>query len=116
MGNLGCFPGEASCDRVALPNLGSMLVVFIVSIIHGTLSWTTRSLTCSQMLMHAIANGGCTDTVRESALKVDSGRKIPCRTGESNLPQPRAGSTLCQLSYTPIINHHEDTKRYCSLP
>ena len=26
---------------------------------------------------------GCTDTVRESALKVDSGRKIPCRTGES---------------------------------
>ena len=28
---------------------------------------------------------GCTDTVRESALEVDSGRKIPCRTGESNL-------------------------------
>ena len=30
---------------------------------------------------------GCTDTVRESALKVDSGKKIPCRTGELNLPQ-----------------------------
>ena len=29
---------------------------------------------------------GCTDTVRESAPKVDSGRKIPCLTGESNLP------------------------------
>ena len=28
---------------------------------------------------------GCTDTVRESALKVDSGSKISCRTGESNL-------------------------------
>ena len=28
---------------------------------------------------------GFTDTVRESALKVDSGKKIPCRTGESNL-------------------------------
>ena len=26
----------------------------------------------------------CTDTVRESALNVDSGRKIPCRTGDSN--------------------------------
>ena len=26
----------------------------------------------------------CTDTVRESALKVDSGRKIPCRTRDSN--------------------------------
>ena len=52
--------------------------------------------------MHAIAHGGCTDThVRESALKVDSGRKIPCRTGESNLRQRRAGPTLYQLSYIP---------------
>ena len=38
------------------------------------------ALTCAQMLMHAIAHGGCTDTARESALKVDSARKIPCRT------------------------------------
>ena len=28
-------------------------------------------LTCTQMLMHAIAHRGCTDTVRESALKAD---------------------------------------------
>ena len=42
---------------------------------------------------------GFTDTVKESALKVDCGRKIPCRTGESNLPQRRGGSTLYQLSY-----------------
>ena len=34
-------------------------------------------LTCVQMLMHAIAHGGCTDSVSESALKVDSGRKTP---------------------------------------
>ena len=40
--------------------------------------------TCAQMLMYAIARGGCTDTVRESALKADSGRKIPCCTGDSN--------------------------------
>ena len=33
-------------------------------------------LTCTQMLMHAIAHGGCTDTVRQSALEFDSGRKI----------------------------------------
>ena len=38
------------------------------------------------------------DTVRESALKADSGRQIPCRTGESSLPQCRAGPTLYQLS------------------
>ena len=37
---------------------------------------------------------GCTDTRRESALKVDSGRKIPCRTGESNVSQRSAGPTL----------------------
>ena len=59
------------------------------------------SFTCAKMLMHATAHESCTDTVRESALKVDSGRKIPCRTEELNLPQRRAGSTLYQLSYIP---------------
>ena len=54
-----------------------------------------------RMLMHAIVHEGCTDIVRESALKVDSGRKFPCRIGESNLPQRRAGPTLYQLSYIP---------------
>ena len=44
---------------------------------------------------------GCADRVGESALKVDSQRKIPCRTGESNLHQQRAGPTLHQLSYIP---------------
>ena len=44
-------------------------------------------LTCAQMLMHAIAHRGCTDTVRASALDADSGRKIPCRTRDSNLCQ-----------------------------
>ena len=34
-------------------------------------------------------------------MKVDSGRKIVCRTVESNLRQRRAGPTLCQLSYIP---------------
>ena len=40
---------------------------------------------------------GCTDTVKESALKVDSGKKIPCRTGEPNLRHQR--DVLNQLSY-----------------
>ena len=44
---------------------------------------------------------GGTDTVRESALKVDSGSKILCRYGKSSLPQRRAGPTLCQLKYIP---------------
>ena len=45
---------------------------------------------------------GYTDTVRESAQKVDSERKIPCCTGESNLRRERAGAMLCQLSYIPL--------------
>ena len=35
-------------------------------------------------IQHAIAHGGCTDTARQSALVVDSERKIPCLTGDSN--------------------------------
>ena len=37
-------------------------------------------LTCAQMLMHATPHRGYTDVIRESALEVDSGRKIVCRT------------------------------------
>ena len=37
---------------------------------------------------------GCTGTERESALKVDSGKKIPYCTGESNLPQRCDGLVL----------------------
>ena len=54
------------------------------------------------MLMRAIEREGYTDTVRESALKVDFVTKIPCHNGESNLPQRRAGPTLCQLNYIPF--------------
>ena len=54
-------------------------------------------LTCTQMLMPAIAYGGCTDTVRESALEVDSGRKIPCRTGDSN-------SNVRLTEYGPLLS------------
>ena len=61
------------------------------------------SLTRAQVLMHAIEQRGCTDTVRESALEVDAVRKIPCRTGDSNLRQYCTwifNRTLYQLSYS----------------
>ena len=51
---------------------------------------------------------GCTDIARESALKVDSGRKIPCRTGGSNLLRKSAGPMLYHLSYTPARNQNID--------
>ena len=49
---------------------------------------------------------GITDTVRGSARKVDSRRKIPFRIGESNLRRPRADSMPYQLSY---IHTHQPT-------
>ena len=64
-------------------------------------AWCSGSLTCADMLLHAIAHGGCSDTVRQSALEADSGRKISCRTGDSNPQQYCAwlfSRTLCQLS------------------
>ena len=44
---------------------------------------------------------GLTDTVRGSVLKVDSRRKILCRTRESNLLQRCASPMLYQLSFIP---------------
>ena len=52
---------------------------------------------------------GCTNTVRQSVLKVDSGRKIPCLTGESNLRQRRDGPMLYQLSHIPVCGVLLDT-------
>ena len=46
---------------------------------------------------------GCMDTARESAQKVDSGRKIPFCNEESNLHQFLAGLTLYQPSYIPTL-------------
>ena len=74
-GKIGLFSSwKASCDRVALPNLRCMMGV---STIHRTLTSTTGSLTCAQLFLHAVAHGGwgegrgATDTVLESALKVE---------------------------------------------
>ena len=51
------------------------------------------------------------DTVRESALKIDPGRKISCRAGESNLRQRCAGPTLYQLCYIPLYGSHFESLR-----
>ena len=95
------FPRESQLRQSRATQPTVHVGCFCVSIIHRTRTWTTGSLTCAQMLMHAMARGGVRTHVRESALKVDSGRKIPCRTGESNLRQRRAGPRFYQLSYMP---------------
>ena len=45
------------------------------------------------MLMHAIVHRGV-QTAKESALKVDSGKKIPCRARELNLRKQRDSPML----------------------
>ena len=42
---------------------------------------------CTDVDVCDSTQGGCADTVRESALEADSGRKIPCCTGDLNLCQ-----------------------------
>ena len=61
----------------------------------------------AQTFMYMIVHMGCTDTVRESALELDSGREIPCHSWNSNLCHSCTGlafhyfsQTLHQLSYS----------------
>ena len=89
MENSVAFPGESQLQQSRTTQPSVHVGCCSVSIIHGTLTWTTGSLMCAQMLLHAIAQRGVHTRIRESALKVDLGRKIPCCTGESNLRQQR---------------------------
>ena len=61
---------------------------FGVSVIHQTLTWTTGSFNVRTDVNACDCARGCTDTVRESALKVDSGRKIPCYTSRARRCEP----------------------------
>ena len=105
---VGCLPweirvaflGESQLRQSRATRLTVHAECFSVSIIHRTLTWTTGSSACARVNACECTQG-CTDTVRGSALKVDFGRKNPCRTGESNLRHRRAGPTLYQLSYIP---------------
>ena len=75
----GAFPGESQLQQGHTTQPTVHAGCFSVCIIHQTLTWTTGSLT--------FAHGDAWTRVRESALKVDSGRKIPSHTRESNLCQ-----------------------------
>ena len=55
---------------------------------------------------------GCPDTVRESALKVDSRRKIPCLTGESNLRSAACRSDALSTELPPRKHNRCGIPRY----
>ena len=96
MRNLSRFPPATGKSQLQQNRTSQSTVhaeCFSVFTIHHTLTWTTGSSTCAQMLMHVIAHESAW-TLQESALKVDSGRKISRCSGESNLRQRHAGPTL----------------------
>ena len=101
MGNSGCFPqGKPAVTESRYPTCGAR---WVFSCFHNppNSDMGYRIFNVRIDVNACDRTRGCTDTVRESALRVDSGRKIPCRTGESNLRQRRAGPVLYQLSYIP---------------
>ena len=85
----GCSPRESHLQQGRTTQLTVHTGCFSVSIIHRTLIWTTGSLKCAQIPVHEIAHRGVQTHLRESALKVDSGRKISRHSGESNLCERR---------------------------
>ena len=94
MWNSGCFHRESQLRQIRATQPILHVGCFSVSIIHQTLTWTKESLTCTHMLKHVIAHRGVQTLARKSALKVDSGKKISCCTGKSNLHKRCAGPML----------------------
>ena len=93
------FPGESQLrqSRATQPTVHAGC--FSASMIHRTADMDYERSNVRTGVNARDCTRGCTDTLRESALKADSKRKIPCRNGKSNLRQRRAGPMLYQLSY-----------------
>ena len=92
MGNLGCFPCQLLQGHTTQPNMHAGC--FSVSVIHRTLDVVCRTFNMRTYVNACDCTRGCVDTIRESALKGDSGRRIPCHTKESNLRDWRASPVL----------------------
>ena len=88
--NTSCFPGKSQLRQIRAPQPTVHAWCFSVSRIHHTLIWTTGSLTCAQMFNACGYTRECTDTVRESALKVDWNKNLLLHWGIER----HAGPTL----------------------
>ena len=62
--------------------------------------------------MHAIAHEGCTDTIKESAQKVGTGRKIPF-TGESNRALPTFSPQIDRFLWLFFTELNDYILRFC---
>ena len=104
MGKSGCLPlGKPAATESRYPTHGAC---WVLSCFHSppNSDMEYRIFNVRTDVDACDCTRGCTDALGESALKVDSLRKIPCRTGEADLRQRCAGPTLYQLSYIPTGN------------
>ena len=105
--NMSMLQQHAHCAwTTTIIQLFLLLIVRVwyvcVAIIHWTLTWTTGSLSCALMLMHAIAHG-CVQTPKKSLYwKLTLGRKSVAAPG--NQTWVRGVTVRCanQLSYSPF--------------
>ena len=96
------FPGESQLRHSRATQATVHAGCFSVSIIHRTLTWTTGSLTCTQMLMHAIAHG-VTDTYKSLHWKLTLGEKSLAAPGNRTWISGVTVWCSNQLSYIPNI-------------
>ena len=99
MGKFGSFPGgePAAMSHATQPAVHAWSFLCFHNPPNSDMDYQIFNI-CKDVNA-CLCTWGCMDTVKESALKVDSGRKIPCRTGGLNLHQWHASSTLYQLSH-----------------
>ena len=97
------FPGKSQLRQSRATQPKVHVGCFIVSIIHPTLTWTAGSYNVCTDVNACDCTQGCTDTVRESALKVDSGE------GGGIFPSPHRGiepaSAACRSDALPTELH-----------
>ena len=101
------FPGESQLRHSRATQATVHAGCFSVSIIHRTLTWTTGSLTCTQMLMHAIAHG-VTDTYKSLHWKLTLGEKSLAAPGNGTCVSGVTVWCSKQLSYIPIFMSGND--------
>ena len=101
------YPGKAQ-----QPQEQRYPLLWCVQYFHVSKQWygcqCLGCLTCAHMLTHAAAHGGCTDTVRESALKLT--------LGETSLATPRTQNTHTWLFSRTLyhLSYSRNTLYFCN--
>ena len=102
------WPGESQLRQSRATQLTVHGGCFSVSIIHRTLTQTTGSLTCAQMLMHVIAHGVCTDTRNRVGTESWLGEKNPLPHQGIEPASAAWRSDALPMSYIPMNDNSTD--------